>query len=884
MNKLKQLLLLLSFLLTGHLFAQQKIDVKAESTPIIKVIKDIKKRYKISFFYSNDLKELNKKITVDLKQVTVVYALGEILKGTNLAYKFVNDQVVIKKKTEIDLKDKDWIITENNSINTKEKKTISIGKKQSTQKDQIRLSGYIRDKQTGEEIIGATIVSLTDQTKTISNNYGYYSFSVSKGEQIVRFSCNGYQSDTLNLVVMNDSILNHHLDLPIILIAPIVISSSESSQLLSDLSSKKELNLSKNLAKGSISSDDIIDNVRMQSGVLSKSEGSTGYFVRGGNYDQNLILIDGAPIYNESHFLGLLSVFNSNSIKKATLYKSGLPAEYGSRLSSVLDIQTKEGNNEKMNYYGSLNPFFIDYSLEGPLKKEKSSFFISGRNSTLGLLFKPVMRNNLDVDVFRFYDFNAKVNYRINDKNRVFISSYFGRDVFHSNSSNFELNESWGNFTTSFKWNHLFNPKVFTNTQVIYSEYRYNNYENYDDVDYFMDSKIKALIFKQGITYYQSNTHKISFGLQSQIQYYEPGNTSTDGLPTNSDTTSVLKIKFNNTLESAIYAQDEVKINSKLNCSVGTRLSCFNHFGEGKNYIFGLNNSVDSIMKSGIYNFYYGIEPRIKLSYKITSTGLITLSYDRTYQYLTLASNSISRSPTDVWVPSSNNILPQNMNLFTAGINYAYDSTKYILNTSIYYKDLNNIVDFVDNAYLKLNQLIESQIKQGKGTSYGFELMLSKVKGDFTFTLNYHLGKATYTISGINEGKTYYAPYHKLHSGNLNLNYKLNSSFEIQTNCILSSGTRTTFPIATYTVQGNQFILYNERNADALPTYFRIDASLTYHGKQKKWGKDDIIFSVYNLTNRKNPYSITFEKNTTTAYYNYLLPIIPSLTYKVYFK
>lgn len=884
MSKLKRILLLLSLLFSCHLLAQQKIDVKAENTPIIKVIKDIKKNYKISFFYSNDLKELNNKVTVNLKQVTVIYALGEILKGTNLAYKFVNDQVVIKKKSEIDLKDKDWIISENSSGKATTKKTTSPEKKLLSEKDLIRLSGYIRDQQTGEEIIGATIISLIDQNKITSNNFGYYSFTISKGEQKLRFSCNGYQSDTLNITLRNDSIINHRLDLNIILIAPIVIISSESNQLLSDLSSKKELNLSKNLAKGSISSDDIIDNVRLQSGVLSKSEGSTGYFVRGGNSDQNLILIDGAPIYNESHFLGLLSVFNSNSIKKATLYKSGLPAEYGSRLSSVLDIQTKEGNNEKMNYYGSINPFFVDYSIEGPLIKEKSSFFLSGRNSVLGLLFKPIMQNNLYVDVFRFYDFNAKVNYKINDKNRIFISGYFGRDVFYSNSTNFELNESWGNFTTSLKWNHIFNSKVFANTQAIYSEYQYNNFENYDDVDYFMNSKIKALIFKHGITYYQSNNHKITFGAQSQVQVYEPGNTSINGLTTDSDTTSVLKIKFNNTLESAVYAQDEIKINPKLNCSIGTRISFFNHFGEGKNYIFGLNNSVDSVVKTGFYNFYYGIEPRVKLSYKIIPAGLIILSYDRTYQYMTLASNSISRSPTDVWIPSSNNILPQNMNLFTAGFNYAFDSTKYILNTSIYYKGLNNIVDFVDNAYLKLNQLIESQIKQGKGTSYGFELMLSKVKGGFTFTLNYHLGKATYTIADINEGKTYYAPYHKLHSGNVNLNYKLNSKFELQTNCILSSGTRTTFPIATYIVQGNQFILYNERNADALPTYFRIDASVTYHGKQKKWGNDDIIISVYNLTNRKNPYSITFEKNTTTAYYNYLLPIIPSITYKVFFK
>ncbi len=879
-TEIKKLFLLLNFLLLNFsLIAQKAVDVHVVNTPIINVIKELSTRYDLTFFYSNDLKDLKNKVTLDLTKVPIKTALISILEGTNLVFKFINNQILIKKKSDVDLKDKEWIVPD--------KIKVPIKKIIEKSKETVRISGFIKDSITGEELIGAIIYSEKDNCKGVTNNFGYFSISISKGLQTIRFSCSGFSSNTIFFNSNQDSVLLIALNRSETQLPPITIVPSESLNLLSDLSAKKDLNFTKNLSKGSISTDDLIENVKLQAGVLSKSEGSTGYSVRGGNHDQNLILIDGAPVYNESHFLGLLSVFNSNSIKKTTLYKSGIPAEFGSRLSSVLDIQTKDGNKEKFNYHGSISPFFIDYSAEGPIKKDTSSFFISGRNSILGLLFKPLMAKHLSVDNFKFYDFNSKLNFKINNKNKLFISSYFGRDVFKTNSTYTELNESWGNLTSSLKWNHIYNSKLFANTHLIYSNYQYNSYKYYDEVDYYMSSRINSYLFKHGLSHYYSNNHKFSYGIQSQFQTYSPGNTEiyTNGfVPTISDTTSFVNMKFNNTMESAIYGQDDMKLSDKISFSVGFRFSLFNNIGKGKNYIFKEDNTTDTVLKSGIYTFYSGLEPRIKFSYKIIPTGNLTASYDRTYQYLTLASNSISRSPTDVWVPSTNNIAPQNMNLWTLGFNYFFDSSKYILNTSVYFKEINNIVDFVDNAYLKLNQLIESQLKQGKATSYGFELMVGKTKGDFTFTLNYHLGKAMYTISEINNGKPYYAPYHKLHSGNLNLNYKLNSRFDFQSNLILTSGTRSTFPIATYSIQGTQFTLYNERNANTLPVYSRVDFSLTLHGKVKNWGTQDLIFSVYNALNRKNPYSITFVKNTTTAYYNYLLPIIPSITYKIHIK
>jgi hypothetical protein len=877
-TKLKGVYFLVLFMVFCHLsLAQKTVDVHAEKTPIISVLKTLSEKYKISFFYSNELKDLQRKVTLDLKKVPLKTAINSILKGTNLVFKFVNDQILIKSKSEVDLKDTNWIVPKPVFF------TLFAVKKELIEEQKWIVSGYLKDSLSGEDLVLSTIES--SKARATTNNYGFFSISLPKGLQTILFSSHGYYSDTLQIKVERDTIFTYFLAPTFKTLSAVVVSGSDANTLMADFSAKKDISLSKNLSKGGISTDDIVENVKLQAGVMTKNEGSSGYNVRGGNHDQNLILIDGAPVYNESHFLGLLSVFNSNSIKKATLYKSGIPAEFGSRLSSVLDIQTKDGNKEKLNYNASINPFFVDYAVEGPLQKDKSSFFFSGRNSLLGLLFNSLISDQLAVDNFRFYDFNGKINYKINDKNRVYYSSYLGRDVFTSyRTASNTLNELWGNYTNSLKWNHLFNSKLFSNAQIITSNYQYKNYQSFDQTEYYLSSQINSLIFKYGLSYYHSNSHKISYGIQSQITNYIPGqkgtlinNSTIDSIPT-------IKLRFNNTLESAIYVQDDIKLGDKISFSVALRTSLFNHMGVGKNFEFNLDNSIDTISKTGMYNLYTGLEPRLKCTVKTSSTANITGSYDRTYQYMSLASNSISRSPTDVWVPATNNVEPQFMNLFTVGYNALIDSSKYILNTSIYYKDIHNVVDFVDNAYLKLNQLIESQLKQGRGTSYGFELMFGKTKGNFTFNLNYHLGKSTFTIREINNGQTYYAPYHKLHSGNLCLNYKINEIFDFQLNTILSSGARSTFPIATYTIQGTQFTYYNERNADQLPAYARIDLAFNMHGKPKKWGMHELIFSIYNVLNRKNPYSISFEKNTTTAYYNYLLPIIPSLTYKINIK
>ncbi|MBI1838331.1 MAG: TonB-dependent receptor [Flavobacteriia bacterium] len=859
---------------------QNSIDIHVRNVKIEKVLKELNDKYKISFFYSNNLKDLDKTVSLDLENVSINTALNELLKNTDLVYKVIGNQILIKRKKDLKKEEDDWIVPKKTPVKVLAKSPV---KNIVLKNEKYHISGYVKDQQTGEMLIGAKIYSKQSVAQVITDNYGFFSIVLNQGLNVIYLQSNGYLNDSVKMTIFKDTLLNLTLKADAILISPVIISSAESNQSLLENMTKTKIDVEKRIIKGALSNDDIIDNVRFETGVITKNEGSTGYFVRGGNHDQNLILIDGAPVYNESHFLGLLSVFNSFSIKKASFYKSGIPCEFGSRLSSVLDIQIKDGDQEKIKYHLSLNPFFMEYSVDGPLIKGKSTFFVSGRNSLFGLLYRPFLKNNFQIEKIRFYDLNAKLTYNLSSKDKFFLSGYFGRDNFNTTKNNLSLSQSWGNMTCSAKWNHVYSSKLFQNIHLIFSDYSYNNFESFDSLEYALNSKIKALIIKQNYSYYYSNKLKFNFGYQSQFQFYQPGNRvmvdSSSNYPLNQ-----INLRFNNTVENAMFLQSQFKINEKTTFIGGFRVSNFFHIGKGMNYQFLPSNEVDSTPEQGIYNNYFGFEPRFKLTKEVFKNNFFQLTYDRTFQYLMLASNSISRSPTDIWVPVTNNVLPQSMDLY--GLNYSrfIDSNKFQIVVGTYYKRINNIVDFIDNAYLKLNQLVESQIKQGVSKSIGLEFTLSKIKGNFLFSLNYILGKATYTVPEINNGETYYAPFHKKHNGMVNLSYHFKNGIDVQSNFVITSGARTTFPIAIYEIQGNSFTLYNHRNADQLPMYIRLDVSVSYHLKSSKKFEQDFVFSIYNALNRKNPYSISFSQYTKVAYYNYLLPIIPSLTYKLNIK
>jgi hypothetical protein len=874
-----KLVLFFILLFNNVVFSQQRIDIVAKNKTILSVISDLKKNQGLNFFYSNNLEDLQKKVNLNLKQVTVKEGLTKLFANTNLAFKFVGDQILVKRKEEIDLKDDEWIVPVQTVISSPKVKPIEY-----------RISGFVYEKESKEVLLYADVLCLENRKRTNTNAYGFFSLLLEKGEQTVIFRYSNLITDTISLNLTKDTVFNIELEADQIIIPTIVISSSDNSSLFKDLDNKNKIDIDKPLASGSIINDDIIDNVKFQPGVNSKNEGSTGYIIRGGGLDQNLILLDGAPIMNESHFLGLVSIFNSQAIKNVTLYKSGIPAKYGSRLSSILDINMKDGNMRQIEADVVLNPFISGLTVEGPIKKDTCSMLFSTRTSLLNLWLKQPIQSYLNVEKFNFFDLNGKVNYKLNDRNRLYVSAYYGKDNFKTNSKLLYTNEKWGNSTSSIRWSHIYSDKLFGNLNLIYSNYNYHNEEVFDQVNYYMNSKINSFILKKEFSYYYSNQHKFSFGVQTQFSTYTPGNEAFFDNYYDSTTQvhyefeSNLKLKFNNTLESALYIQDDYKYSDKIDFMLGLRLSTFNHIGKGYNFEFGPNYSVDSISKSGIYNLYGGFEPRFRINYKYSPQVFLHGTYDRTYQYMMLASNSISRSPTDVWIPATNNITPQSMNQFTLGVSSMLDKFKTIVSSNIFYKHSSQVIDYIDNAFLKLNQQIESQIKQGKSNAYGLEIGILKQSGDFTFSSNYLLSRVKYIIPEINNGVAYFAPHDKLHSFNTNFNYKLTPRIQLQSNFVISSGTRTTLPDAIYEVLGTQFIHYGERNKDKLPVYHRLDLSINYHGKEKKHYRIDGSFSIYNVYNRKNPYSITFEKQSTTAFYNYLLPFLPSFTIKIHIQ
>jgi hypothetical protein len=878
---LKLFFLICFFFASKTTFGQQKIDIVANNKTVLEVIQSLKKEYKLTFFYSNNLSDLSKTVSINLHQVSIETGLKELFKNTNLAFKFVSGQILIKPKDEIDIKDDTWIVP------TPKVKLIKPSIKPF---EGLTISGYVLEAESKEGLINAPIIWIEQYKKFQTNSFGFFSFQIEKGEQTLVFRYSSLISDTIHLNITKDTSLQVLLKMEAMTIPTIVINSSDQLSLKNDINSKQKLELDKPIARGSIIGDDVLDNVKFQPGVNSKNEGSTGYIIRGGGLDQNLILLDGAPIMNESHFLGLVSIFHTDAIKNVTLYKSGIPAKYGSRLSSILDIHMKEGNMNQWSTDLTLNPYISGITLQTPLKKDTCSMLISGRTSLLNLWLKNPIQNYLNIEKFSFFDLNAKINYKLNSKNRIFLSSYFGKDNFKTNSKLLYTNENWGNLTGSFRWSSIISEKLFSNFHMIYSNYNYHNEEVFDQVNYYMNSKINSLSLKNDYSFYYSNTHKFSFGIQTQFSKYLPGEEaffenfidSTTNVSYSHE--SNLQLKFNNTLESAIYLQDDIKISERISAMAGVRISFFNHIGKGINNVFDNEQLIDSIPMQGIYNFNTGIEPRLKLSYKLFPNIHLHSTYDRTYQYLMLASNSISRSPTDVWVPVTNNILPQNMHQFTLGGNSIFSKLRTSISSTFFYKKTNNVVDYIDNAFLVLNKQIESQIKQGKSNAIGVETGVIKNQGKTTFTLNYQLSRVKYTIAEINEGKPYFAPHDKRHSFNSNISYKFNNQIEFQANFVVSSGIRTTMPDGIYDVLGIPFVHYGERNKDKLPTYHRMDISINYQGKQHKHCRSELLFSIYNVYNRKNPYSITFEKYSNKAYYNYLLPILPSITYKLHLK
>ena len=622
---------------------------------------------------------------------------------------------------------------------------------------------------------------------------------------------------------------------------------------------------------------DLVKTIQLMPGVKSNGEGSNGFSVRGGATDQNLILLDEAPVYNASHLLGMFSTFNSDAIKDATIIKGNSPAQFGGRLSSVLDVKMKEGNNKNYQVSGGIGLISSRLTVEGPIQKEKSSFIISGRRTYADLFAK--LSSDFDGTKLYFYDFNAKANLAINEKNRIFLSGYFGQDVLGVSSA---FGSKWGNATGTLRWNSMLSGKLFSNTSFIYSNYDFNVGFKSDGSEINFNSNIKDLNLKQDFSFYPNSKNTIRFGFNVIHHTITP--TKAGGTNITSDK------KSRKALENALYLTNSWKASDKINLDYGMRFSFYNVLGGDTYNIYQHNELVESIEldKGKIGKTYYNLEPRLSVNYRVSSTASLKVGYARNTQSLHLMSNSTGGSPTDQWIGSSYNIQPEIADQVSLGFSKNFNDNAFELNAETYYKSMQHQIDFRDGVDLNTVPDIESELLFGKGRAYGLEILFKKKEGRLTGWVGYTLSKTERKIDGINNGQWYNAKQDRTHDLSVVAIYDLTPRWTLSGTFIYTTGNAVTFPTGKYVLNDMLIYQYGNRNADRMPATHRLDISATYEKPAKGRYQSSWSFGLYNAYGRQNPFSITFKENKSDpqkidAVQTSLFQWIPSVTYNFKF-
>jgi outer membrane cobalamin receptor len=746
------------------------------------------------------------------------------------------------------------------------------------------LSGKITDKDTGEDLNGASVMVVELIKGVATNSYGFYSLSLPAGTYTIRYSYVGYENVEQKLDLNKNLVMNIEISPSVMALDEVIVSSERDENITSAKQGVEKLNM-KDIENIPVlfGEKDILKTIQLLPGISSSAEGSTGFNVRGGSMGQNLILLDEAPLYSSSHLMGFFSVFNSDAIKDVTVYKGGIPAKYGGRASSVLDITMNNGNSKTFSGSGGIGLVSTRLTLEVPILKDKMSFIISGRRTYGDLVAKLLFPEQLVRDdmKFYFYDLNAKLNYTINDKNRLFLSGYFGKDIFELGK---DIGTGWGNTTGTIRWNHLFSDKIFSNTSLVYSKYDYGFVFGQNSLR--LRSGIEDLSLKEDATWYINPENTLKFGINIIYHKFRPGEI-TSGDTANFETVLSDKKAF----ESAIYIQNEQKITSRLSANYGLRFSTFNQIGPGWFYEYNAaNEPIDSTWYGKGKAAYprFGFEPRLSVNYMLSEKSSIKLSYNRMVQYLHLLSNSTAGSPTDVWMPGSNNLKPVFVDHVSAGFFRNFLDNSIETSVEIYYKNMINSSDYEDGADIIFNEHVESQILIGKGRSYGLELYIKKKYGSFTGWISYTLSRTENKIEGINNFSWYPMKYDKTNELSVITIYKLGQRLTISGVWTYATGNAVTFPSGKYILDNNPVPWFTERNGYRMPAYHRMDLSLTLNGKNRKKFKSSWDLSVYNLYNRYNAYIISFRESevvpgSTEAVKLSLFGIVPSVTYNFRF-
>lgn len=768
--------------------------------------------------------------------------------------------------------------------------------------DKFTLSGIVSDAKNNETLIGVT-VSVKNQNYFLSTNeYGFYSITLPKGDYELEITYLGYETIIQKFTLQQNSTKNFTLTEKGELLDEVTIVDKNKSNTRKAEMSVNKLSISTIKQMPVVLGEvDIIKSLLLLPGVTNAGEGQSGFNVRGGGADQNLVLLDEATLFNTSHLFGFFSVFNPDAIKDLKLYKGGIPARFGGRASSVLDIYQKDGNNKAFHANGGIGLISSRLLLEGPIVKEKGSFLVGARGSYAHLFLKLANNDNLAY----FYDLNTKMNYKINKNNTLFLSGYFGRDIFSINKS---FSNTYGNSTLNLRWNHLFNDRLFSNASMIYSDYYYGL--QLDFIGFNWDSGIKNYNFKYDFKYYANDKLKVNFGANSIYYDFNPG--VIKPIDENSSI-NYRQLEKKYAFEPSLYVDAEQKINQKMNIQYGLRYSMFYRLGSSNVNNYQNNQAVLFNPTLGIYesatpinSSYFGsnktiasfsnFEPRFALSYEINDSKSVKFSYNKMAQYLQLVSNTASPTPLDVWTPSDTFIKPQIANQFAVGYFSNLKEDAYSLEIESYYKHIQNRMDYIDGANLVANEAIEQVILNGEMRSYGLEVLFRKNSGRLNGWISYTLSKSQQrtpgreaTETGINNGVWYRSAYDKTHNLAVTSSYKLNPKWTFSGNFILQTGQPVTYPNGQYEYQGLIIPSYGLRNQNSLPTYHHLDVAATLTPKQntKRSWKGEWVFSIYNLYGRKNAASISFRQNSESgnneAIRLSIFGMVPSVTYNFKF-
>jgi hypothetical protein len=747
----------------------------------------------------------------------------------------------------------------------------------------ITLSGAVRDAKTGEELIGATIsVKEIPNTGASANSYGFYSLTVPSGKYTVQVHYVGYTEYTQEMRLDSSRVVNINLMPVSVEMKQVEVSARRADENVKQAQmSATKLDISE-LAKIPVifGEKDILKTIQLLPGVKGAGEGNSGFYVRGGNSDQNLILLDEAMVYNASHLLGFFSTFNNDALKDATLYKGNMPAEYGGKLSSVLDIKMKDGNDKTYSVGGGIGLIASRIYVEGPIVADKGSFIITARRTYADLFLKALKDTNINRDVLYFYDINAKASYRLGKKDRIFASGYFGRDVFKLGST---FGIDYGNATGTFRWNHIINDRLFSNLSFIYNDFSWKITLANSGLDVNISSIIQDYGLKEDLEYFLDTHNKIKFGGQTTFKSVVPGEI-------NSNSPSLINpfsITHSYGWESAIYAQHEVTLWNKVNINYGLRISAFSMVGPGKEFFFNPNHTDTVNMRLGQFGkTYINPEPRFSLSYNFAKDMSVKAAYSRNTQNIHLLSNTTTSSPTDRWIMTSNNIRPEIADQVSVGYFYNFLNNMFEFSIEGYYKWMQNQIDYRNGASLIANETVETQLLYGNGRAYGGELFFKKRVGKLTGWVSYTLSRTERRFDSINSRNWYPARYDRTHDVSIVLMWDITPRINVSATWVYSTGNAVTYGDGKYYINGAWVTHYADRNSDRFPPYHRMDIGATFVLKKHKMWEHDLNVSIYNVYARQNAYQITFKTNDNGQSITQqlsLFKIVPSITYNFKF-